>query len=61
MEWALLLELLALTGGDINMPTAGYYLFKADTDPAKLTYSATELLGESLEMQLQVDGIIVQQ
>jgi hypothetical protein len=28
-------------GGDIDMPTAGYYLFKADTDPAKLTYSAT--------------------
>ena len=28
-------------GGDINMPAAGYYLFKADTDPTKLTYSAT--------------------
>lgn len=28
-------------GGDIDMPTAGYYLVKADTDPAKLTYSTT--------------------
>lgn len=32
---------ISATGGDIDMPTAGYYLFKADTDPAKLTYSTT--------------------
>lgn len=30
------------TGGDIDMPVAGYYWVKADTAPAKLTYSATE-------------------
>jgi hypothetical protein len=32
---------ISATGGDIDMPAAGYYLVKADTDPAKLTYSTT--------------------
>ncbi|QOG02786.1 SusE domain-containing protein [Flavobacterium sp. MDT1-60] len=34
---------ISTTGGNLSIAAPGYYKIKADTDPAKLTYSATKL------------------